>query len=170
MNETLLMIAILTVVLLILVIYMAVKDRETNRKFMMIESSIDGLNQELFKLSKEFEAMKKRWSKELGELSNHVSESELQSDAIEQRLRPLSQNIQHLHAVLEKQYGELRDRVERLDGKVRQISLISEHSLLDEQKILQLHEQGMDSASIAKQLRLGKGEVDLVLKFAKIHA
>ena len=44
------MIAILTVVLLILVIYMAVKDRETNRKFMMIESSIDGLNQELFKL------------------------------------------------------------------------------------------------------------------------
>jgi len=164
------MIAILTGVLLILVIYMAVKDREASRKFMMIESSIDGLNQELFRLSKEFETMRKRWTKELGELSHHMSESELQSDVMEQRLQPLSQDIQYIQAELEKRYTELKERVEWLDGKVRQVSLISEHSVLDEQKILQLHEQGMDSASIAKQLRLGKGEVDLVLKFAKIHA
>ncbi|RUM44950.1 MAG: hypothetical protein DSY46_04210 [Hydrogenimonas sp.] len=170
MNETLLMIAILTGVLLILVVYMAVKDREASRKFMMIESSIDGLNQELFRLSKEFEAMKQKWSKELGELSHHMSESELQSDVVDQRLQPLNQDIQYIQEELEKRYTELKERLEWLDGKVRQVSLISEHSVLDEQKILQLHEQGMDSASIAKQLRLGKGEVDLVLKFAKIHA
>ncbi len=166
------MIAGLALVMLIIVIYMAVKDRETSRKIGMMEAGIDGMNREIFKLSKEVDRMKKELREELMrlELEQRHEGSDASEQSINKKLQPFVLQIQHLQEQIDAIHTELQERVEQLDGKVRQVTFATDHSAPDEQKILQLHAQGLDSETIAKQLRIGKGEVELVLKFSKIHA
>ncbi|WP_456452169.1 DUF6115 domain-containing protein [Hydrogenimonas sp.] len=171
MNETVLMIGGLAAVLLIVVLYMAVKDRETSRKMAMMEAGIDGLNQEIFKIAKEMERLRKEVHEEMMRFElERRQEHEPSEQLLNKKLQPFVLQIQHLQERVDAMSDELQERVEKLDGKVRQVAFATEHAAPDEQKILQLHAQGLDSETIAKQLRLGKGEVELVLKFSKIHA
>ena len=172
MNETVWMIGGLAVVMLIVVLYMAVKDRETSRKMAMMEAGIDGLGREIFNIAKAVEKMKREVREEMvrRELELRQGGEEDLEHLVNRKLQPFVLQLQHLQEQVEAMRTELQERVEKLDGKVRQVTFATEHAAPDEQKILQLHAQGMDAESIAKQLRLGKGEVELVLKFSKIHA
>ncbi|WP_201351893.1 DUF6115 domain-containing protein [Hydrogenimonas urashimensis] len=172
MNETFWMMAGLAVIMLIIVLYMAVKDREVSRKLAMMEAGFDGLNREIFRLSKAMESLRKSLKEEMMrfELEERKEHGELPEQLLNKKLQPFVLQIQHLQEQIDAIHTELQERVEKLDGKVRRVTFAAEHSAPDEQKILQLHAQGLDSETIAKQLRLGKGEVELVLKFSKIHA
>ncbi|WP_353661364.1 hypothetical protein [Hydrogenimonas sp. SS33] len=170
-DTTVLAIGGVALALLIVVIYMAVKDRETSRKLAMMEAGIDAMNREIFKLSKGVEQVRKEMREELMrlELEERQNGREVDEHLLNRKLQPFVLQIQHLQERVDAMSEELQERVEKLDGKVRQVAFASEHAAPDEQKILQLHAKGMDAESIAKQLRLGKGEVELVLKFSKIH-
>ncbi len=172
MNEMSLAVGGLAAALLLVVLYMAVRDRETSRKLAMLERSIDTLNQELFALEKKMEETRRQLLEELMkfELQERQEGVESAEVALRKELRPFTLQLQQLQEQVDAIREELGERVEKLDGKVRQVAFASDHAAIDEQKILQLHAQGMDAESIAKQLRLGKGEVELVLKFSKIHA
>ena len=172
MNEMVLAVGGLAAALLIVVLYMAVRDRETSRKLAMLERSIDTFNQELFALEKKVQESRRQLLEELMkfELQERQEGVESAEVALRKELRPFTLQLQQLQEQVDAIREELGERVEKLDGKVRQVAFASEHAAPDEQKILQLHAQGMDAESIAKQLRLGKGEVELVLKFSKIHA
>ncbi len=171
MNETMLLIGGLAAALLIVVLYMAVRDRETGRKLAMMEAGIDGVNREVFKLAKEVEKLRKQMHEEMMRFElEQRQEHEPSEHLINKKLQPFVLQIQHLQERVDAMSEEIGERVEQLDGKVRQVAFAADHAAPDEQKILQLHAQGLDSETIAKQLRLGKGEVELVLKFSKIHA
>ncbi len=167
MNETVLLIAALAAVMLITIIYIAVKDRETSRKLSMMEAGIDGLNRELFKMAKEIETLEKMVEEGRLTAAEEASDTETLDRMVNRKLKPFVLEVEHLGG----QIGELeriRERLDALETKIRQALFANEHTAPDEQKILQLHAQGMDAESIAKQLRLGKGEVELVLKFSKL--
>ncbi|WP_456403574.1 DUF6115 domain-containing protein [Hydrogenimonas sp.] len=168
MNETLWIVAILAGVMLIIILYVAVRDRETSRKLAMMEAGIDGVNREVFKLSKAIERVEKRVLQECRELMQDRGEAEPVEKIVHKKLRPFVLELEHLQERVEE-LRQFQERLDRLDTKVRQVTFVNEHSAPDEQKILQLHAQGMDTESIAKQLRLGKGEVELVLKFSKFN-
>jgi len=173
MNETTLMIAGLAGVMLIIVLYIAARDKETSRKIAMMEAGIDGINQEIFKLSRAVDSLRKELATELAEFEiereeaaiSHIGESD-----VEEKMASLAGKLEAIEERIDHIESDIQARVERLDGQVRKVTFATEHAAPDEQKILQLHAQGLDSATIAKQLRLGKGEVELVLKFSKIHA
>ncbi len=168
MNETVVLIAALAGVMLIIILYIAVKDKETSRKLAMMEAGIDALNREIFKISKEIEAIEESIKKSRRETVESGGEHEPVDKIINKKLRPFALEVDHLRERVEE-VRECMQRVERLDEKIRQVVFANEHAAPDEQKILQLHAQGMDTESIAKQLRLGKGEVELVLKFSKLN-
>jgi uncharacterized protein (DUF3084 family) len=170
-NETVLITGGLAVVMLIIVLYMAVRDRETSRKMAMMEAGIDGLNQEIFKIAKELDRLRKEVHEEMMRFElEQRQDHEPSEQMLNKKLQPFVLRIQQLQERVDAMDEELRERVGELDGRVRQIAFAADHAAPDEQKILQLHAQGLDSETIAKQLRLGKGEVELVLKFSKIHA
>ncbi len=154
--------------MLIITLYIAVKDKETARKISMMEAGIDALNREVFKLSKEIEAIEERAAKRQREILENSSDHEPLDKIVNRKLRPFMLEVDHLKERMEEA-RECMQKIERLDEKMRQVVFANEHAAPDEQKILQLHAQGMDSESIAKQLRLGKGEVELVLKFSKFN-
>ncbi len=168
MNETLWIVALLAVAMLSITLYMVVRERETSRKMAMMEAGIDGVNRELFKLSKEVESIRKELLAEYRNVVESRDLSEPVDTIVNGKLRPFVLELERLQERIEE-LGEFRERLDRLDSKVRQVTFVNEHSAPDEQKILQLHSQGMDTESIAKQLRLGKGEVELVLKFSKLN-
>jgi DNA-binding NarL/FixJ family response regulator len=171
MNETVLMIGGLAVVLFIVVLYMAVRDKETSRKLAMLEAGIDGVNRETFKIAKELERLRKEVHEEMLRFElEQRQEHEPSEQLLNKKLQPFVLRIQQLQERVDAMSEELQGRLEELDGKVRRVTFAADHAAPDEQKILQLHAQGLDSDTIAKQLRLGKGEVELVLKFSKIHA
>ena len=172
MNETILTIAALAGVMLIIIIYIAIKDRDTARKLAMMEAGIDGANQEIFRLSKSIESLRKEVARELADFETKMEEShpvQIDEGMMHELVEPLAREIAYLQEQIDTIQSDLKARVERLDGQVRKVTFATDHIAPDEQKIIKLHNQGLDSAMIAKQLRLGKGEVELVLKFSKIH-
>ncbi len=158
--------------MLIFVVYVAVRDRETGRKIAMLENGIDGVNREIYKLAREVEKIRKEMREELMrmELDQRREGMESVHETVRERLNPLIREIRHLQEEMDDIRLEIQERVEKLDGKVRRVTFAAEHSAPNEQKILQMYADGMDVETIAKQLRLGKGEVELVLKFSQIHA
>ncbi|GEM_PF-496929 len=165
-NETVLLIAGLAGAMLIMILYIAVKDKETSRKMAMMEAGIDALNREIFKISKELEEMAGRLA-ESQNGSKSGSDIESVEKIVNHKLKPFLLEIEYLRERVEES-RECMQRLDRVDEKIRQVLFANDHAAPDEQKILQLHAQGMDSESIAKQLRLGKGEVELVLKFSRL--
>jgi len=166
-NEIVLMIAALATVMLIVIIYLAIKEKESARKMAMIETGIDTLNQELFKITKELESLEKRLNKPVEEkidIDEEVVESIVQS-----KLKPFAIQMQNLDERVSFLSEDLFENIERIQNQMRHITFANDHMVPNEKQILQLHSQGMDAESIAKHLRLGKGEVELVLKFSKIH-
>ncbi len=168
MNETVLIVGALAAAMLIMVIYTAVKDRETSRKIAMMEAGIEALNRELYKLQKEIEGMKSATDESMVQSEPSAVDEERIGKMVNRKLKPFLLEMEHLRLRAE-QAAEFEERLDSLEAKIRQLLFANEHAAPDEQKILQLHAQGLDSESIAKQLRLGKGEVELVLKFSRLN-
>ena len=168
MSDTILMIAILAIIVLIIIVYLAIKEKESARKMAMIEIGIDTLNQELFRITKELETLRKQ----TGESSRQ--DLEIDTDVIDSivhnKLKPFAIQMQNLDEKIIFLSEDLTKSIQQMQKQLKQITFPNEHAVPPEKQILQLHSQGYDAESIAKQLRLGKGEVDLVLKFSKIHA
>ena len=163
-----LVIAILATVMLIVIVYLAIKDKESARKIAMIETGIDTLNQELFRVNKELESLRKQ----IKELSGQDIEidTEMIDSMVLEKLKPFALQMQNLDEKVAFLSEDLSENLERIQNQMRQITFANDHTVPNEKQILQLYSQGLDAESIAKQLRLGKGEVEFVLKFSKIHA
>ena len=165
-----LMIATLATVMLIVIIYLAIKDKESARKMAMMETGIDTLNQELFRINKELESIKKQM-KDSDDIDKDIEiDTEMIDSIVHNKLKPFAVQMQNLDEKVAFLSEDLFENLERIQNQMRQITFANDHTVPNEKQILQLHSQGMDAESIAKQLRLGKGEVELVLKFSKIHA
>jgi len=164
-----LMIATLATVMLIVIIYLAIKEKESARKMAMIETGIDTLNQELFRINKELESLKKQM-KDSSNLEKEIEiDTEMIDSIVHNKLKPFAVQMQSLDEKVAFLSEDLFENLERIQNQMRHLTFANDHTVPNEKQILQLHSQGMDAESIAKQLRLGKGEVELVLKFAKIH-
>jgi len=164
------MIATLATVMLIVIIYLAIKDKESARKIAMIETGIDTLNQELFRINKELESLKKQIKDSDGIDKDIEIDTEMIDSIFHNKLKPFAVQMQNLDEKVAFLSEDLFENLERIQNQMRQITFANDHTVPNEKQILQLHSQGLDTESIAKQLRLGKGEVELVLKFSKIHA
>lgn len=165
-----LMIATLATVMLIVIVYLAIKDKESARKIAMIETGIDTLNQELFRINKELESLKKQIKDSDGIDKDIEIDTEMIDSILHNKLKPFAVQMQNLDEKVAFLSEDLFENLERIQNQMRQITFANDHTVPNEKQILQLHSQGLDTESIAKQLRLGKGEVELVLKFSKIHA
>jgi len=162
------MIAALATVMLIVIIYLTIKEKESARKMAMLETGIDTLNQELFRITKELESFKKQLKE--ADSQDLQIDTEMIDSIVHNKLKPFAVQMQNLDEKIAFLSEDLFENLERIQSQMRHITFANDHTVPNEKQILQLHSQGMDAESIAKQLRLGKGEVELVLKFSKIHA
>ncbi len=147
---------------------MYLRQAEVNRKFSIYEKSIEELNYQTHVLSQTLNEMAKEESLNYEEIRLKIVE--LSKVEIERHLYPMLDALREIESTIESFKKEQGSRIDRLESRTKEISNLSSSgtSLSNEKMIVAQFSRGRSEAEIAKDLRIGIGEVDLVLKLANL--
>ena len=161
-------IAILGVTILYLLYFIFNKDAQYTKQIHYLASSIERINKELFELNNKHSTTQKN----IDLLPPRMSDDEIYQEierGVYDIVKPLSENIIRLEELIASSESKIDFRLSSLESGVKQISLPSSLHAKDDEKIMQLFNQGMVVETISKELHLSKAEVEFVLKIHKIH-
>jgi uncharacterized protein YoxC len=167
--ETLAFIALAALVVIIfLMVY--IRDVEVNKKLLIYEKSIEELNYQNHVLNKTLNELSMASKEPVvdpkaleSKILNHVKEE------IHQSVLPLVSSLKDVEKIMQNFRDEQSARIDRLESRTKEMSFASSSpSSSNEKVILTQYAKGRSEAEIAKDLRIGIGEVDLVLKLANL--
>lgn len=156
---------LLALSVLSLFVFVYIRENAINKKLKSYEKAFDALNQGLHKLEKELKDTKES----MVIMSNMKPEAPVIKGVSFEDLTEMSRLIIEQFQELQKESSDFRDgmleRFVDLESKVRPIAtMTSPNASADESKIMALYDDGFNCEEIAKQLRIGTGEVEFVLK------
>jgi len=160
---------VLAVMVVGLVYYIVMKEGETNTKIRAIAHAVEELNRDLYRMDKrleqELEIIASLQSTTPG---NEVIHAEVGRE-MNQMSVPILESLTHI----EETFGAYKDKTENrlryLEERIRNLSLPSSISGMDDEKVVSRYNQGMEVDAIAKDLRLSKAEVEFVLKINQLR-
>ena len=167
--ETLAFIALAALVVIIfLMVY--IRDVEVNKKLLIYEKSIEELNYQNHVLNKTLNELSMATKEPAvdpktleSKILNHVKEE------IHQSVLPLVGSLKDVEKIMQNFRDEQSARIDRLENRTKEMSFASSSpSSSNEKVIVSQYAKGRSEAEIAKDLRIGIGEVDLVLKLANL--
>ena len=165
--ETLAFMALaLLVVIIFLMVYL--RDIEVNKKLAIFERSIEELNYQNHVLNKAFNDISKQESFDAKAFERKMLE--INKSDIQQSILPVISSLQDIERIIEGFKEEQSARIDRLENRTKEMSNLSSSgtSSSNEKMIIAQYSRGRSEAEIAKDLRIGIGEVDLVLKLANL--
>ncbi|MDU7692926.1 MAG: hypothetical protein E7K04_01585 [Helicobacter sp.] len=85
-------------------------------------------------------------------------------------LKQLKINIKELQEMLKSDRSYFQEKLAKLENRIRDFNTMSRDVGLevDEKRIIALFQEGFSIDSIAKELKIGRGEVEFILKLADI--
>ncbi len=171
-----------SVVFILLIIYLYLKETESSKRSRRYEKSIEELNKEVYRLHKRI--------KELDSDLEHFKVSikaQIYQDTrleiknlLETNLNTELSPIQADMESLKKEWGACKNNIQNLEDLENKIFSLEERikefaytptnpTNIDEGRIISMFKDGWSVDSIAKELRIGKGEVEFTLKFANLN-
>ncbi len=160
----------LSVMVVGLIYYVITKEGEVTSQIRSIAKAVDDLHRELF-------AMDKRLKQELEIITSlqesvPVSQNSLHAE-LGREVNELSVPILESLTNIEDSFGGYKEKTENrlryLEERIRNLSLPTSISGLDDEKVISRYNQGTDIDTIAKELRLSKAEVEFVLKINQLR-
>ncbi len=155
---------------LVIIIFMMVnlKDAETAKKLSRYERIIEDMSRQNHKIKRELEkqaAQRKQTELELEERLVRNVKEQVQTSVI-----PMVEAMREIENVMQAFQDEQVERIDRIEERSsKDMSFSPSHVAASNEKIIiAQYSQGKSEASIAKDLRIGIGEVDLVLKLANL--
>lgn len=147
--------------LLFLIIYF--KDIESNKKFERFERTIEDLNRQNHQLKQALIHKKDEdisWIEGIkAGLRGSVQEE------INNHVVPLLDSLKDIEGIIEEFKTEQQNRIIKLEERTKSINMLSPiSSSSNEKQVLQAYKSGQSVHTIAKDLRLGVGEVEFILK------
>ena len=143
--------------LFFLFLYMIKRDKIIDSKLLALESMIEDINQELFKLKKQ----------------QNNEESKKLLIEMEKTIEKLVDNIKKIEEKNIYCIKKLEEKVETISSKVslkNKTPLELDINKIDEQKIINLYKKGYSIEDISKELMIPSGEVELVIKFQNFNS
>lgn len=164
--ETLAFIALAALVVIIfLMVY--IRDIEISKKLAIYERSIEELNYQNHVLNKALKDLSVKESFDAKTFERKLIE--LTKSEIQQTVLPMVTSLQDIESIIETFKEEQTARIDRLESRTKEMSgLPTGTSSSNEKMIVAQYARGRSEAEIAKDLRIGIGEVDLVLKLANL--
>lgn len=148
-------------VLLFLVIYF--KDLESNRKFERFERAIEDLNHQNHQLRQSLAHKNETdrvWLDDV-KLEFHKKVQ----DEINTKVLPLLDSLKDIEDVISSFRSDQQERIVKLEQRAKSMNIISPtSSTSNEKEVIQAYNSGKKVHEIAKDLRIGLGEVEFILK------
>ncbi|GAD19904.1 putative inner membrane protein [Helicobacter fennelliae] len=143
--------------------YMIAKDKDATKRINRFESAIEAIAKEIYKIQKTQQKIQE--SQESAEF--------LGGDALQSGINDKIIDLNKKAMVLEENLKDLRNYFDEkyigLENRMREYSSLSfSGGDIDEKKIIDMFQNGFSIDSIAKELRIGRGEVEFTLKLANI--
>ena len=155
------------VLVVILMIMMSIKDGETNKKLSRYEQSIDNLSQQNHSLRREILQLTKNRDAFMDEMDETLDGRV--KEQVQQSVYPLIQSMREIENVMQSFQEEQVERIDKIEERRTEINYTPKTAAISNEKlIIAQYSQGKSEALIAKDLRIGIGEVDLVLKLANL--
>ncbi|EDP6887935.1 hypothetical protein GO114_02830 [Campylobacter upsaliensis] len=167
MGEELLYLVFIVILFVAIVAYMYLKDKEQSLKLSKFESVVEDMSKELHYVKKELlsrDAFDEEYNNEL--LRNEMQI--LLEKEVANKILPILKSLQGMEHIIEQFQNEQQERLLSLEQKAQSITKLTPNYDAEEQKIIDLFKEGKSIEQIAKDLRIGTGNVELVLKFKKI--
>jgi F0F1-type ATP synthase membrane subunit b/b' len=163
----------LGVILLVIIIFLFLKDSESNKKLRRYEKSIEDLHYEIFQLKKDLQEYKESSSEAIAN-NKPVAKSIIDSsikDTVDKEINkivePLIASLNDFDSSLNNMQESINGKINRLNDQVKEVTAIpSSGGSIDKNKVLDMAKDGKSSEFIARELRTTKGEIDFVLKMA----
>jgi prophage DNA circulation protein len=163
----------LVVLMGILLVFMNLKDKEVNAKLNVFEKSIEALNKNVFELKNTLSATKIQLSQASSQANKISKDTELNLEkSIDAKLKEvdgkLEEVISETKSLTSQFMGDVTENVRLFKEKTKEINNITNAvtSSGSEKEIVSLFQQGKTTSEIARNLRIGIGEVELTLKLA----
>lgn len=171
MNHTIeIAVVALAVMVVGLIYYVITKEGEVTSQIRSIAKAVDDLHRELFtmdkRLKQELEIITSLQESLPGE--QNMRESELGREVNELSV-PILESLTHIEDSFSGYKEKTENRLRYLEERIRNLSLPTSISGLDDEKVISRYNQGTDIDTIAKELRLSKAEVEFVLKINQLR-
>jgi len=151
----------------IMLIMMSIKESETNKKLSRYEQSIDNLSQQNHTLRKEILQLAKNRDKFMDKIDEMLDGRV--KEQVQQNVYPLIQSMREIESVMQSFQDEQVERIDKIEEQRVELNYNPKSTTVSNEKlIIAQFRQGKSEAMIAKDLRIGIGEVDLVLKLANL--
>lgn len=171
MNHTMEIALIALAVMVVgLIYYVITKEGEVSSQIRSIAKAVEDLHRELF-------MMDKRLKQELEIITSlqesvpreqHSLHAELGREVNEISV-PILESLGHIEGSLIAYKEKTENRLRYLEERIRNLSLPTSISGLDDEKVISRYNQGLEVDAIAKELRLSKAEVEFVLKINQLR-
>lgn len=163
-------IALIAIAILILgLIYYSInRENETNAKLRSIAHAVEELHRELYKVDKRLSAEMELIASMQESTAVSVQNVSMNDNMSEISL-PIMESLGHIEGTFSAYKEKTENRLRYLEERIRNLSLPSSISGLDDEKVVSRYNQGMDVDVIAKELRLSKAEVEFVLKINQLR-
>ena len=160
----------LAILLMGLIYYVITKEGEVASQIRSIAKAVDDLHRELF-------MMDKRLKQELEIITSlqesvPVNQNSLHAELgreVNEISAPILESLAHIEGSLSTYKEKTENRLRYLEERIRNLSLPTSISGLDDEKVISRYNQGLEVDAIAKELRLSKAEVEFVLKINQLR-
>ena len=167
MNIDIVAIIALGVFEVILFFLIFIREGEVNKKFKLYEKAIEDLNRENHKLYQEIKEIPSVESFDTENLNVQIQKEV--NEEVRKSLMPMVDSIKEIESVMSNFQNEQIDRIDALENSKKEVNFKPRNMAQSNEKlIIHNYKNGKSEAMIAKDLRIGIGEVDLILKLANL--
>ncbi|EAH9252687.1 hypothetical protein H0L85_000890 [Campylobacter jejuni] len=169
MSDDILYLVFIIVLLIAMLAYMNIKERENNAKIAKLQNVIEDITKELHYFRKELGV--KDDSEEDEDYKTSLLKEEIMIELdkqISSKITPVLRTLKTMEHIIEDFQNEQQNRLLNLEQKAQSMTKLTPNYDTEEQKIENLFKEGKSIEQIAKDLRIGTGNVELVLKFKKL--
>ncbi|MCD8213543.1 MAG: hypothetical protein LUC34_05795 [Campylobacter sp.] len=158
-----------SIVLIIIFVLIFMKDVEINRRFARYERAIESAMQDNFNLKKQIAALAKFKHDDTDELEDMQKrlQEKLQAE-LNEKIIPIIKAIKSIERVIDEFASEQKDRMFNLEERTRDIGKITPSAQDEEEQIVRMFNSGKSIETIAKDLHLGVGRIEFVLKLHQL--
>ncbi len=152
----------------ILFLFLLLREKEIGKKFETYERVIEDLNRQNYKLNHSLkEIASKEISVDLNAIERKIEEKI--KEEIESSLEPTMDTLNRIQQIVEDFQKEQISRIDRLENRAKEINFVPpSRNETNEKLVISQFKAGKEESQIAKDLRIGIGEVDFILKMANL--